>query len=110
MTWKSNIELDDIVSLGWLAVVGTSVFTLTAAVAYNIYAGRIALSGTIPIAAVFTNLVTPIVLFVTALALLDVYGKRRIKTLLDMARGQGLDVSDVRQVRDENTGDDSESN
>ena len=109
MSIIDNIELDDIVSLGWLTVVGASVFSLTAAVAYNIIVGRIALSGDIPIATVFTNLVTPIVLFVTALALLDVYGKRRIKTLLDMARGQGLDVSDVRQARNENTSDESEN-
>jgi len=99
------MKIDDIVSTLWLTLVGICLAMLTAAVSYNIYVGRIAVSGDIPIAAVFSNLVAPIVLLVTALAVLDVYGKRRIKSLLDLARGQGVEVpddaSDVADAQDE---------
>jgi len=85
-----NFEIDDIVSLGWLAVVGLSTLLLSAAVAYNIYVGRILVTGEIAATTVLHNLVVPVVFFVTALAALDVYGKRRIKTLLNLARGEGI--------------------
>jgi len=100
------MKVDDIVSLGWLTVVGLSVLSLSSAVAYNVYIGRIGLSGDIPVAAIFSNFVAPIVLFLTALAALDVYGKRRIKTLIDLARGQGIEASDVQNITD---GDNNES-
>jgi len=87
------MKTDDIVSLGWLAVVGLSTLMLSAAVAYNIYVGRIMLSGDISPTTVLNNLVVPVVFFLTALTALDVYGKRRIKTLLDLARGEDIVVN-----------------
>jgi hypothetical protein len=95
------MDLDDIVSLGWLTVVGLSTLLLSAAVAYNIYVGRILVTGQIAATAVLNNLVIPVVFFVTVLAALDVYGKRRIKTLLDLARGQGITIEDVQQSDDD---------
>lgn len=99
-----NYEVDDIVSLGWLAVVGLSTLILSSAVAYNIYVGRIVLSGEITATAVLNNLVVPVIFFLTALAALDVYGKRRIKTLLDLASGQDITLEDMQQSDDDEDG------
>jgi len=92
MNLDDGIDADDIVSLGWLAVVGLSTLILSSAVAYNIYVGRIMLSGDISATTVLNNLVIPVIFFLTALTALDVYGKRRIKTLLDLARGEGIAI------------------
>jgi len=90
MNLEDGLDADDIVSLGWLTVVGLSTLILSSAVAYNIYVGRIMLSGDISATTVLNNLVIPVIFFLTALTALDVYGKRRIKTLLDLARGEGI--------------------
>jgi len=90
MDLSDGWDADDIVSLGWLTVVGLSTLILSSALAYNIYVGRIMIAGDISATTVLNNLVVPVIFFLTALTALDVYGKRRIKTLLDLARGEGI--------------------
>ena len=111
MDLSDGIDIDDIVSLGWLAVVGLSTLILSSAVAYNIYVGRIMIAGDVSATTVLNNLVVPVVFFLTALTALDVYGKRRIKTLLNLARGEGIALEKSRgdqQLPDGSNSDDSE--
>jgi hypothetical protein len=76
--------LDDVISGLWLGGIGLAFVGTVATALYLVVTGEIAVTGTVPVTLLVKYVLAPVVLFMTGITVIDVYGRRRVATLLEI--------------------------